>query len=271
MTRRYAVVGNPVGHSLSPAIHRMFSQQTGIELEYEALLAPLDGFVRAVAAFFEAGGSGVNVTLPFKEAAFDWVTSCDEYAGAAGAVNTIVASDRAYRGYNTDGIGLVNDLTVNLGYSLAGRRILVLGAGGAVRGILGPLLGASPARIVVANRTRSRAQELIDRLEDPRLRACDAERLDEASFDVVINGTSAGLVGAMPKVPEGAIAGSLVYDMVYGANAKPFCGWALANGASAAVDGLGMLVEQAAEAFRLFHGVRPDGAAVLRRLRDEQA
>jgi len=271
MTRQYAVVGNPVGHSLSPRIHRMFSQQTGIALEYEALLAPLDGFVRCVAAFFEAGGGGVNVTLPFKEAAFDWVTSCDEFAGAAGAVNTIVASDRAYRGYNTDGIGLVNDLTRNLGYSLGDKRVLILGAGGAVRGILGPLLGASPRCIVVANRTRSRAQELVDRLEDPRLRACDAEHLDEGAFDVVVNGTSAGLVGAMPKISERAIQGSLVYDMVYGDNAKPFRDWAIANGADAAVDGLGMLVEQAAEAFRLFHGVRPDGAAALRRLRDEQA
>src|SRR5262249_47982744 len=153
-------------------------EQTGIDLVYEPLLAPLDGFVRYIGAFFESGGSGVNVTLPFKEAAFDWVTSCDEYAGAAGAVNTIVASNGAYRGYNTDGIGLVNDLTHNLGYSLAGKKVLVLGAGGAVRGILGPLLGASPQKIVVANRTRARAQELIDRLEDPRLRV-GADQFDE--------------------------------------------------------------------------------------------
>jgi shikimate dehydrogenase len=270
VTRRYVVVGNPVGHSLSPRIHELFGEQTGIDLVYEPVLAPLDGFVRSIGAFFESGGSGVNVTLPFKEAAFDWVTSCDEYAGAAGAVNTIVASNGAYRGYNTDGIGLVNDLTRNLGYSLAGKNVLVLGAGGAVRGILGPLLGASPQKIVVANRTRARAQELIDRLEDPRLRV-GADQFDDEAFDVVINGTSAGLVGAMPKVSPCAIEGALVYDMVYGDNAKAFCEWASANGARNAVDGLGMLVEQAAEAFRLFHGVRPDGAAALRSLREPPA
>src|SRR4051812_30483206 len=171
MTRRYAVVGNPVGHSLSPRIHKLFAEQVGIELEYEAMLAPLDGFVRSLSAFFGSGGLGANVTLPFKEAAFDWVSSWDEYAGAAGAVNTIVASGGTYRGYNTDGVGLINDLTRNLGYSLAGKKLLVLGAGGAVRGILGPLLGASPHLVLVANRTAARARELIDRFEDPRLRA----------------------------------------------------------------------------------------------------
>ena len=145
MTRRFVVVGNPVGHSLSPRIHRMFALQTGRDLQYETLLAPLDGFVRTLHSFFAAGGSGANVTLPFKEAAFDWVTSCDEYAGSAGAVNTIVASGGEYRGYNTDGIGLVRDLTTNLGCDLKGKRVLILGAGGAVRGIIGPLLGASPS------------------------------------------------------------------------------------------------------------------------------
>jgi shikimate dehydrogenase len=266
MTRRFVVIGNPVGHSLSPRIHRMFAAQTGRDLEYESLLAPLDGFVRTLQSFFGSGGSGANVTLPFKEAAFDWVTSCDEYAGSAGAVNTIVASGAERRGYNTDGIGLVRDLTTNLGCELAGKRVLVLGAGGAVRGIIGPLLGSSPACVVVANRTGVKAQALVDRFEDPRLRAANADALDRA-FDIVVNGTSAGLAGSLPKVPTGAIEGSLVYDMVYGDNAVPFCTWACEHGAARAVDGLGMLVEQAAEAFELFHGVRPDGAAVLRELR----
>ena len=209
----------------------------------------------------------MNVTLPFKEAAFDWVTSCDEYAGSAGAVNTIVATDDGFLGCNTDGIGLVRDLTANLGCDLNGKRILVLGAGGAVRGILGPLLGASPSRVVIANRTAVRAQALIDRFEDPRLCATEPDALGDA-FDIVINGTSAGLVGSLPKLPTVAIEGSLVYDMVYGDNAVPFCGWARQQGAAKAVDGLGMLVEQAAEAFRLFHGVRPDSATVLRGLRE---
>jgi shikimate dehydrogenase len=268
MTRRFAVIGNPVGHSLSPRIHRMFAEQTGCELEYEAQLAPLDGFVRTMQSFFENGGSGVNVTLPFKEAAFDWVTSCDEYAGSAGAVNTIVATGDGFRGCNTDGIGLVRDLTINLRCDLKGKRVLILGAGGAVRGILGPLLGASPSCVVVANRTSTRARVLIDRFEDPRLCVAEPDQL-EVAFDLVINGTSAGLAGSLPKVPVAAVEGSLVYDMVYGDNAVPFCSWAREQRAARAVDGLGMLVEQAAEAFRLFHGVRPDSTAVLHSLRTQ--
>ncbi len=267
MTERYVVIGNPVGHSLSPLIHRLFADQMNRTLEYEALLAPLDGFVRMLQDFFGGGGSGVNVTLPFKEAAYDWVTEYDEYAGTAGAVNTIVVANGGYLGCNTDGIGLVRDLTINLNCTLTDKRLLILGAGGAVRGILGPLLGAGPQCLVVANRTAARARPLIDRFEDPRLRIADPGTLAE-SFDIVINGTSAGLVGALPKVAPDAIAGSLVYDMVYGLNARPFCDWALEHGAAKAVDGLGMLVEQAAEAFLLWHGVRPDSAAVLRRLRE---
>jgi shikimate dehydrogenase len=267
MTRRFVVVGNPVEHSLSPRIHRMFAEQTGRDLQYEMLLAPLDGFVRTLHSFFASGGSGANVTLPFKEAAFDWVTSCDEYAGSAGAVNTIVASAGEFRGYNTDGIGLVRDLTTNLGCDLNGKRVLILGAGGAVRGIIGPLLGASPIFVVVANRTNAKAQALVDRFEDPRLSAANPDALDGA-FDIVINGTSAGLVGSLPKLGTRAIEQALVYDMVYGQNAVPFCAWAREHGAAQAVDGLGMLVEQAAEAFALFHGVRPDSGAILAELRN---
>lgn len=266
MTRRFVVVGNPVEHSLSPRIHRMFALQTGCDLQYDTLLAPLDGFVRTLQTFFASGGSGANVTLPFKEAAFDWVTSCDEYAGSAGAVNTIVASAGEYRGYNTDGIGLVRDLTTNLGCDLKGKRVLILGAGGAVRGIIGPLLGASPSSVVVANRTNAKAQALVDRFEDPRLSATNPDAL-ECAFDIVINGTSAGLVGSLPKLEARAVEQALVYDMVYGEKAVPFCAWAREHGAVRAVDGLGMLVEQAAEAFALFHGVRPSSGPVLGELR----
>jgi len=266
MTARYAVIGNPVGHSLSPRIHALFAQQLGRTITYDALLAPLDGFVRTLEAFFRDDGRGVNVTLPFKEAAFDWVTECDEYAGTAGAVNTIVPCGSGFRGCNTDGVGLVRDLTVNMQFALQGRSVLILGAGGAVHGVLGPLLGAGPSRLVIANRTISRAIEMVERLEDPRLSVVEPAALNEP-FDLVINGTSAGLIGTRPEVPSLAVAGCVAYDMVYGANAEPFCSWAREHGAARAVDGLGMLVEQAAEAFLLWHGVRPDGAAVLRMLR----
>ena len=269
MTLRYAIIGNPVAHSLSPRIQRMFGVQTGRQLEYDALLAPLDGFVRLLRGFFEAGGRGVNVTLPFKEAAFDWVTSHDEFAGTAGAVNTIVVTADGFRGCNTDGIGLVRDLTSNLGCALRDRRILILGAGGAVRGVLGPLLGASPACVLIANRTSARARALVERFEDPRLQVADPASL-EKPFDIVINGTSAGLTGALPDVPVESITGSLVYDMVYGKNAEPFRNWACEHGAAQAIDGLGMLVEQAAEAFLLWHGIRPDSTSVLRELREER-
>jgi shikimate dehydrogenase len=270
MIRHYAVVGNPVGHSLSPRIHTLFAKQTGLTIQYDALLAPLDGFVRTLEAFFRSGGCGVNVTLPFKEAAYDWVTDCDEYAGTAGAVNTIVRTDHGYRGCNTDGIGLVRDLTINLGISLERKNVLILGGGGAVRGVLGPLLGAGPASLVIANRTVSRARAMVERLEDPRLSAVDPASLDKP-FDVIINGTSAGLSGALPPVSPAVVVGGVAYDMVYGRNAEAFCAWSLEHGAVRAVDGLGMLVEQAAEAFRLWHGIRADSLAVLRILRTEVA
>jgi shikimate dehydrogenase len=266
MSGRFAVVGNPVGHSLSPRIHAMFSEISGVSIQYEALLAPLDGFVRTVESFFGSGGSGVNVTLPFKEAAYDWVTECDEHAGTAAAVNTVVRVAHGYRGCNTDGIGLVRDLTSNLGIALRGARLLILGGGGAVRGVLGPLLGAGPESLTIANRTMARGVALVERLEDPRLRAVAPADL-EGAFDVVINGTSAGLVGALPQIPSHVVSGAIVYDMVYGENAAAFGSWAIANGAARTHDGLGMLVEQAAEAFFLWHGVHPDSGTVLQRLR----
>lgn len=264
---RYAVMGNPVQHSLSPVIHAAFARQCEVDLEYSAVLAPLDGFEVCVSEFFEAGGGGLNITVPFKEQAYLWVTERDAYASVAGAVNTIVRSGSGYLGCNTDGLGLLRDLEHNLGVPLDGRRLLVLGAGGAVRGILGPLLGANPAELVIANRTPARAEVLVERLEDPRLSFASLERL-QPGYDVIINGTSAGLDGGRPALDAELFGKAFAYDMVYGENSRPYLEYATAQGASATSDGLGMLVEQAAEAFRLWFGIRPDTAPVLALLRN---
>ncbi len=263
---RYAVVGNPVAHSRSPEIHAAFAAQTGQRLSYEKLLAPLDNFAGTVDAFFAAGGAGLNVTVPFKEAAYGWVDERDEYAGAAGAVNTIVRRGAIFRGCNTDGLGLVADLERNLGVVLRNARILLLGAGGAVRGVLGPLLGCAPAAIDIANRTLDRAQAIVDRLEDPRVAV---RRLDALTgrYDLVVNGTAAGLDGASLAIDPARIARAFVYDMAYGEAAQGFLSWAAGAGAVRAVDGLGMLVEQAAVAFHLWRGVRPDTGPVIAALR----
>ena len=265
--KRFTVIGNPVAHSLSPRIHALFASQTGIELTYEKLEAPVNGFVRTVERFFAAGGAGCNVTVPFKEAAFAWVQEHDERAGTAGAVNTIVRVGSAFRGSNTDGIGLLNDLK-RLGVEVLNARLLILGAGGAVRGVIGPLLGDAPREIVLVNRTPQRVQDLIERFEDPRLRACGSERLT-GSFDLVVNGTSAGLAGNLPSVPRDALRGAFCYDMAYGRASARFLAWVSDAGARASADGLGMLVEQAAGAFLLWHDVLPQTAPVLATLRRE--
>jgi shikimate dehydrogenase len=264
---RYAVVGNPVRHSLSPIIHEAFARQCQVRMEYSGMLAPLDGFEACVAQFFSAGGCGLNVTVPFKERAYQWVTERDPYASVAGAVNTIIRSVNGYLGCNTDGLGLLRDLRQNRGISLEGRRLLVLGAGGAVRGILGPLLGANPAELVIANRTRSRAEILAERLEDPRLKVVALDAL-RPGYDVIINGTSAGLEGGRPGVAGELFGNAFAYDMVYGENSRPYLEYAAAHGASGVCDGLGMLVEQAAEAFLLWFGVRPETLPVLAMIRE---
>jgi len=264
---RYAVVGNPVAHSLSPIIHDAFARQCGVTLEYSGILAPLDGFEACVAQFFGAGGCGLNVTVPFKEQAYLWVTERDPYASVAGAVNTIVRSTNGYLGCNTDGLGLLRDLRQNHGISLEGRRLLVLGAGGAVRGVLGPLLGANPAELVIANRTGARAEVLAERLEDPRLKVLALDAL-RPGYDVIVNGTSAGLEGERPAIAGELFGNAFVYDMVYGENARSFLEEAAAHGAAGVSDGLGMLVEQAAEAFLLWFGMRPETLPVLAILRE---
>jgi shikimate dehydrogenase len=273
MTDRYAVFGNPVGHSQSPRIHALFAAQTGQDLAYTAILAPTDGFAAAVTAFAAAGGRGANVTVPFKEEACHLAATLTARAQAAGAVNTLSFGGGGIAGDNTDGAGLVRDITANLGVDLAGRRILLLGAGGAARGVILPLLVEAPAGLTIANRTADRARELAARFArlpgcafPHKPAACGFVELAGRQFDVLINATSAGLSDAALDLPAGLIApGALAYDMVYG-RATPFLREAGAAGARLA-DGLGMLVEQAAEAFFVWRGVRPETAPVLAELR----
>lgn len=267
---RYAVVGNPVAHSLSPIIHAAFAAQTGQALEYGRLLAPLDGFAAAVTAFFESGGRGLNVTVPFKAEAAAWVDVLDPAAEAAGAVNTIVAGDDGYRGCNTDGAGLVRDLSRRCGVHLEGTRVLLLGAGGAARGVVGPLLQAGVAELVIANRTASRAEELAARQPPGAPVAAHGLAGISGAYDLVINATTVGMVeGDVPAFDGAVLRGAVCYDMVYvtGADALTgFCRWARDQGAARVVDGLGMLVEQAALAFELWRAILPDTASVLERL-----
>lgn len=265
---RYGVFGNPIGHSKSPQIHRMFAEQTGQTLSYEPLLAPLDDFAGFARAFFETG-LGANVTVPFKEQAYRLADQLSERAQRAGAVNTLKKlEDGTLLGDNTDGLGLARDLLNNASVTLQGKRILLLGAGGAVRGVLEPLLAQRPAALVISNRTVAKAEQLASEFGDlGTLNACAFEQL-QGPFDIIINGTSASLGGELPPLGDDLIAtGSTVcYDMMYAALPTPFCQWADARGAHSR-DGLGMLVEQAAAAFELWRGLRPDTAEVLLALR----
>jgi len=267
MTDRYAVFGHPIAHSKSPRIHAEFARQTGQDLSYEAILAPLDGFAAAVQAFRAADGKGANVTVPFKEQAFELATRRTARAEAAGAVNTLKFEDDEILGDNTDGAGLVADLTRNLSLSLAGRRILLLGAGGAGRGVVLPLLGERPASLFIANRTADKALALARRFAAAGpVEGGGFEALPGRQFDLVINATAASLAGELPPLPDEVFApGALAYDMMYGQD-TPFLAFARAHGARVA-DGLGMLVEQAAEAFLLWRGVRPATAPVIALLR----
>ena len=269
MSDKYCVFGNPIAHSKSPAIHAAFAGATGQDLIYEARLAPLDDFAGAVAEFVAQGGRGANVTVPFKEEAFRLATSLSDRAARAGAVNTLVFDGVEIRGDNTDGAGLVRDIVDNLGFQLAGKRLLLLGAGGASRGVIAPLLACQPAALCIANRTESKARELAAVFAD--IFAVDGGNyadLVSRSFDVVINATSASLSGEQLPLPAGLFAdGALAYDMMYGKGETPFLALARQQGAGRCADGLGMLVEQAAEAFFVWRGVRPQTATVLAELR----
>lgn len=273
---RYVVIGNPVAHSQSPRIHTAFAQQTGQSLHYGILLAPVDGFAAAVKRFRDEGGCGMNVTVPFKLQAFDLADRCSPRAEAAGAVNTLAFGDGDIYGDNTDGAGLVRDLIDNLACPLEHRRILLLGAGGAARGALLPLLAQTPASLTIANRTVAKACALADgfqaRASGTPLDACAFPALAGRCFDVVINATSASLADATPPLPDGIYApGALAYDMMYRQGDTPFIAAARSQGASRVADGLGMLVEQAAESFLLWRGIRPATRPVLEALRRQLA
>lgn len=266
---RYAVMGHPIKHSRSPQIHKAFALQTDQEMTYTALLVPEDGFREAVDSFRAEGGKGLNVTVPFKREAFDLVNKRSERAERARAVNTIlVRADGSLFGDNTDGVGLVRDITHNHDGRFTGKQVLVVGAGGAVRGVLAPLLNEKPARVVIANRTLEKARELAQEFQElGRIEAVPLGKL-EGPFDWIINGTAASLAGTVPELPPSVVGPhTWVYDMMYGKQATPFNAWALEQGAEKAFDGLGMLVEQAAESFRLWRGVMPATSPVIKELR----
>jgi shikimate dehydrogenase len=269
---RYAVIGHPVEHSRSPDIHARFAAQTGQSIAYTRLLSPLDRFTDTVRALADGGARGGNVTVPFKFEAWQLATRRTPRAQRAEAANTLRFDAEGWWCDNTDGVGLVRDITVNAGVALAGRRVLLIGAGGAAAGVLGPLIEAGPAVLAVANRTADKAQALVDRhadlARDHGVALCAAP-LDApgTAFDVVINGTASSLAGAGVPVPASVLRhGALAVDMMYGTGARPFLDWAAQHGATGR-DGLGMLVEQAAESFFAWRGVRPETAPVLAALR----
>ena len=277
MTDRYAVIGNPVAHSLSPDIHMAFACEVGHYIVYERIIAPLDGFVARVDSLRSGGTKGINVTLPFKLEAFEYASRHTLRAQLAGAVNTLkfdpTAIDGTVLGDNTDGAGLVRDIIHNLKYEIANRRVLVIGAGGAARGVMGALIDENPNSISIVNRTIHKAEE-VARLNSAinsavKIEALDAEQLAPRQFDIVINATSASLTNSLPPVPATIFAnGSLAYDMMYGKKTTPFLMMA-AKADATVVDGLGMLVEQAAEAFYVWRGVRPKTASVIATIRQK--
>jgi len=272
MSDRYAVIGNPVAHSRSPEIHAQFARQTGEDIVYERLLSPLDRFAGTVEAFRHAGGCGCNVTVPFKLEAFGLAHELSARAMEAEAVNVLKFAGESVFGDNSDGAGLLRDIEVNLGVPLRGRRVLLLGAGGAARGVLGPLLAAQPQRLVIGNRTLDKAEQLVGRFKranaGTELCAMGYADLAGNAFDIVLNATSASLSDARLDLPPGLFAlGALAYDMMYGRGLTPFLNAAQGEGAATLADGLGMLVEQAAESFFIWRGVRPHTAPVIESLR----
>lgn len=266
---RYAVMGYPVAHSRSPVIHRLFAVQTGQSLQYELLEVAPDKLESAIKQFSRTGGKGLNITLPHKSEVTRFVDDMSERASTAGAVNTLVFKDREIYGDNTDGVGLMRDLQSNLQIKLEGANILILGAGGSTRGIVSPLLDAKPESIVIANRTMDKAKALaqIFSTQGPVTAVSFKNVRTPPDFDLIINATSAGVKGETPPYPENAISDKTVcYDLSYSMRSTPFSSWAKEHGAAHSYMGWGMLVEQAAESFYLWRGVRPDTTAVLKQL-----
>lgn len=271
----YAVMGNPIAHSKSPSIHRLFAKQTNQSIDYTAIQVDTGGFRHAVGNFAAEKGKGLNITVPFKQEAWSLVEEMSERAQRAGAVNTIkIENDKLY-GDNTDGVGLVNDLTVNNQIELKGKSILLMGAGGAARGVLAPLLNQEPSSLYIVNRTPDKAKDLATDFADMGNVMGDgyehlAEFCQSNKFDIIINATAASLSGQLPPLPGNILnSGAACYDMMYGANPTTFMQWATEQGAEKVLDGLGMLVEQAAESFKIWRGVKPDTASVIEKLRQE--
>lgn len=266
----YCVMGNPVAHSKSPQIHAAFAEQTRQKIFYQAILVDEGKFKDSIKEFQRQGGKGLNITVPFKPDAWEASDQMSRRAERAVAVNTISFNDEGkIAGDNTDGIGLIRDLTINHKLSIKDKNILILGAGGAARGILDPLFDEQADRVVIANRTVNRAEKLVDIFSDRGdISTCGFDELVSSNFDIVINATSASLQGDVPPLPEGLVnKNTCCYDMMYSAADTPFVAWAKAHGAGIALDGLGMLVEQAAESFFIWRGVRPETESVIKLLR----
>ena len=269
---QYAVMGNPIAHSKSPTIHTLFAKQTSQELEYKSILVDLEGFADAVKSFIDNNGKGLNITVPFKQQAWELADNLSERAKRAQAVNTIIVNpDNTLTGDNTDGLGIIRDICINHSVDIKNLKVLVIGAGGAVRGILEPLINCAPSRITIVNRTIERAIELAESFVDLYpVTVSGFEQLEaqENQYDLIINGTSASLSGELPPLPDNILKpGGCCYDMMYSNEPTVFVEWAKQHGAAVALDGLGMLVEQAAESFQLWRGVRPDTADVISTLR----
>ena len=264
---KFAVFGNPIGHSLSPSIHTQFANQTGCDISYDKILAPIDGFKETAKNFIDKGANGFNITVPFKLDAYKLATELTLNAKTAGAVNTIKIQNKQLIGENTDGIGLVKDLANNLGIDLDNKIILILGAGGATQGILLPLLEQKPRRVMIANRTATKAEKLKhDFAQYGKTCGFGLEKIKHDPVDIIINATSASLDGQMPDIAGGCANGAICYDLMYGQQ-TPFMDWAKANNAAMIVDGLGMLVEQAASSFEFWTGKKPNTQSVINNLR----
>lgn len=262
---RYAVIGNPIAHSKSPLIHRLFAEQTQQSLDYQAVLVPLGEFESKLGELFAQGLRGCNITLPFKQNAWAFAHELSPYAQIAGALNTLMLRpDQSIYGHNTDGLGMMRDLLVNKQITIQGKKVLVLGAGGAVRGIIQPLLEAQPALVQLANRTAATASELASTFQPYGEVIGGGFEMIKSSFDVIINGTAASLQGELPDLPANCLSeGGVGYDMMYSSEPSPFMRWAYEQRAQGVFDGLGMLIEQAAEAFELWRGIRPDTRPVF--------